>query len=60
MTDELQNYVEEHRDDLHYALKQGDRWVRTIVIAALIEAGEAEVELAKQELDSTQKEEKNP
>jgi hypothetical protein len=51
MSDEIQTYIAEHREDLHYALKEGDRWTRTIVIAALIEAGQAEVELAKQELE---------
>jgi hypothetical protein len=50
MSDELREYVAEHRDDLHYALKEGDRWVRTVVIAALLAAGDAEVELAIQEL----------
>lgn len=51
MNDEIQRYVAEHREDLHYTLKEGDRWTRTIVIAALIEAGRTEVELAKQELE---------
>jgi hypothetical protein len=50
MSDEIQEYVSEHRDDLHYALKEGDRWARTVVIAALLAAGDAEVELAIQEL----------
>lgn len=57
MSNELQRYVAEHREDIHYALKEGDRWTRTIVIAALIEAGRAEVELAKQELEHQSKEE---
>mgnify|MGYP000480472697 CR=1 FL=1 len=55
MTDELRKYVSEHREDLHYSLQHGDRWVRTVVIAALIAAGDAEVELAKIELESAQK-----
>ena len=53
---ELRDYVSEHRDDLHYALREGDRWTRTIVIAALLASGDAEVELAKRELEVAQKE----
>lgn len=53
---ELRDYVAEHRDDLHYALREGDRWSRTVVIAALLAAGDAEVELAKHELEAAQKE----
>lgn len=54
--EELRQYVAEHRDDLHYALLNGDRWVRTIVIAALLAAGDAEAELAKLELQQQQEE----
>jgi len=49
---ELRDYVAEHRDDLHYALQEGDRWTRTVVLAALVAAGEAEVQLAKHELEA--------
>lgn len=52
---ELRDYVAEHRDDLHYALQEGDRWARTVVIAALLAAGDAEVELAKREFEAAQK-----
>jgi len=55
MSDEVNEYVSEHRDDLHYALLNGDRWARTVVIAALIAAGDAEVELAKIELEQARK-----
>lgn len=54
--DELRDYVAEHREDLHYALLEGDRWARTVVIAALLAAGDAEVELAKHELEAAQEE----
>lgn len=49
---ELRDYVSEHRDDLHYALQEGDRWTRTVVLAALVAAGDAELELAKHELEA--------
>ncbi|WP_141212617.1 hypothetical protein [Halorubrum sp. Hd13] len=55
MTDEIQDYVENNRESLHYALQEGDRWVRTVVIAALISSGEADAELAKQELEASQR-----
>lgn len=55
MTDEIQDYVENNRESLHYALREGDRWVRTVVIAALISSGEADAELAKQELEASQR-----
>lgn len=51
MGDEIRDYVENNRESLHYALEEGDRWVRTVVIAALISSGEANAELAKQELE---------
>lgn len=51
---QLRDYVAEHRDDLHYALREGDRWARTVVLAALVAAGDAEIELAKQELETVQ------
>lgn len=50
----LNDYVAKHRDDLHYALREGDRWARTVVLAALVAAGDAELELAKHELESAQ------
>jgi len=53
---EVRDYVAEHREDLHYALQEGDRWARTVVIAALLAAGDAEVELAKRELEAARKE----
>ena len=39
MTDnqDSRDYVSTHREDLHYALHEGDRWVRTVVLAALDE-----------------------
>lgn len=52
--EQLATYVANHREDLHYALKNGDRWVRTIVIAALLAAGDAEAQLAKVELEQAQ------
>jgi len=52
--EELREYVRNHREDLHYALLNGDRWVRTVVIAALLAAGDAEAELAKIELEQAQ------
>lgn len=52
MGDEIRDYVENNRESLHYALEEGDRWVRTVVIAALISSGEANAELAKQELEA--------
>jgi hypothetical protein len=57
MSKELREYVAEHREDLHYALIEGDRWARTVVIAALLAAGDAEVELAKQELEAAHQKE---
>lgn len=57
MTDELREYVENNRKSLHYALEEGDRWIRTVVIAALIKSGEADAELAKQELEAEQRKE---
>jgi hypothetical protein len=57
MTEDIESYVAEHREDIHYAIKEGDRWVRTVAIAALIAAGDGEVELAKQELKAAQQEE---
>jgi hypothetical protein len=57
--DELRQYVAEHRDDLYYALKEGDRWARSVVCAALVAAGDAEVELARQELRLAEEEEKS-
>lgn len=53
---ELSDYVAQHRDDLHYALQEGDRWARTVVLAALVAAGDAEVQLAKHELEAAQQE----
>lgn len=55
MSNELRAYVAEHREDLHYALTEGDRWARTVVIAALVAAGDAEVELAIQQLKNARK-----
>jgi hypothetical protein len=55
MNDELRAYVAEHREDLHYALTEGDRWSRTVVIAALVAAGDAEVELAIQKLKNARR-----
>jgi hypothetical protein len=55
MTDELRDFVENNRESLHYALEEGDRWVRTVVIAALLSSGEADAELAKQELEAAQR-----
>lgn len=49
--EQLTKYVSNHREDLHYALREGDKWVRTVVIAALLAAGDAEAELAKVELE---------
>jgi len=49
---ELRDYVSQNRDDLHYALQEGDRWTRTVVLAALVAAGDAELELAKHELEA--------
>lgn len=58
MTDqELRDYVAQNRDSLHYALREGDRWARTVVLAALVAAGDAEIELAKQELKNVQQRE---
>lgn len=57
MTDALRDYVEKNRESLHYALEEGDRWVRTVVIAALISSWEADAELAKQELEAAQRDE---
>lgn len=57
MTDDLRDFVENNRKSLYYALEEGDRWVRTVVIAALISSGEADVELAKQELEAAQQRE---
>ena len=54
-SDELRDYVAQHRDDLHYALREGDRWTRTVVLAALVAAGDAEVELAKHKLEAAQR-----
>lgn len=48
---DVREYVSEHREDLQYALLEGDRWTRTIVLAALVAAGDAELKLAKQELE---------
>ncbi|WP_049930930.1 hypothetical protein [Halosimplex carlsbadense] len=56
MSDDVRDYVAQHRDDLHYALQEGDRWTRTVVIAALLAAGDAEGELAKRELEAAKKE----
>jgi len=53
---ELRDYVSQNRDDLHYALQEGDRWTRTVVLAALVAAGDAELELAKHELEAALKE----
>lgn len=50
---ELRDYVSQNRDNLHYALQEGDRWTRTVVLAALVAAGDAEVQLAKHELEAT-------
>ncbi|SET54836.1 hypothetical protein SAMN04488694_10853 [Natrinema hispanicum] len=52
--DELREYVAQHREDIYYALQEGDRWARTVAISALIAAGDAEVELAKRELEAAQ------
>jgi len=57
MGDEIRDYVENNRESLHYALEEGDRWVRTVVIAALISSGEANAELAKQELEAALRDE---
>lgn len=52
--EEIRQYVQEHRDDLVYAIKHGDRYVRSICIAALICGGDAELELAKREIEQAQ------
>lgn len=50
-TEELRQYVREHRDDLIYAIKHGDPSVQTLAIAALVNGGEPDLEIAKREIE---------
>lgn len=56
--DALAQYVESHREDLIYAIKHGDSSVRSLAIAALIRGGDAELELAKREIEKAQREQR--
>lgn len=53
--DPVERYVQNHRDDLIYAIKNGDSFVQALAIAALLRGGEAELELAKREIERLQK-----
>jgi hypothetical protein len=48
-------YVQENRDDLMYILKNGDRTLRVLALAVLLEGGrEADIELVERELELLQ------
>jgi len=47
-----QEYVQEHRDDLMYLLRNGDETVRALALAVLLQGGQdADVQLVKRELE---------
>jgi hypothetical protein len=56
--DDVRRYVQNHRDDLLYAIQHGDPFVQSLAIAALLRGGDAELELAKRELERLQEEER--
>lgn len=51
-----QRYVRNHRDDLMYLLKHGDRTTRALALTVLMEGGhEADIELIERELELAKK-----
>lgn len=49
--EEVRRYVQANREELIEAVKHGDQFVRKLAIAALARGGEANLEVAKRELE---------
>lgn len=50
-----QEYVKDHRDDLMFLLRNGDRTTRALAIAVLLEGGrDVDLELVERELELAQ------